>query len=400
MKILYLLPAVTHPTMRGELRHYHFLRQLSQRHEISVVALSRTPITSDAMDELRSSARRVSISSVDVPERNGAQAWRRRYEKRRRVHEAFARMRDELRQLVGSEAFDVGLVYGVDLEPVVSELRGLPVVADLCDAQSERIRQSLRFVSPIERAWQLASLWRTRRAERRLIRRAQHVTFVSGRDLDALPSAADHGGVIPNGVDAHYWSRSVPSVSAHRFVFTGVMDYGPNADAGLYLVNEILPRVRSVLPDATLTIAGRNPASGLRAAATRIGGVEVTGYMDDLRPALEDASVFAAPLRFASGTQNKILESMAMELPVVTSTVAAEGLRVSGAGAPPVLVADRADSFAGAVIDLFRSADRRRQLAAQGRAYVRSHFDWEHGAAQLEACLENTHAARTLRTPC
>jgi polysaccharide biosynthesis protein PslH len=402
MKILYLLPAVTHPTMRGELRHYHFFKQLASRHDISVVAISRTPVTDDAMEELRASARHVSIVQVDAPSQTSAQPWRRRYEKRRRVLDAFARMRGELRRLVASEAFDVGLVYGVDLEPLVSELRGLPVVADLCDAQSMRIRQSLRFVDPLERAWQLASWWRTRRAERRLIRRAQHVTFVSGRDLDALPSAAGHARIIPNGVDARYWSRSLPSVSAHRFVFTGVMDYGPNADAGMYLVKEILPRVRSVVPDATLTIAGRNPAPELRAAATRAGGVEVTGYLDDLRPALEEASVFAAPLRFASGTQNKILESMSMELPVVTSTVAADGLRVSGSTAPPVVVAepdDRPDRFAGAVIDLFHSADRRRQLAADGRAYVRRHFDWEHGAAELEACLENTHAA-TLRSAC
>ena len=399
MKILYLLPTVTHPTMRGELRHYHFLRELARRHEITVVAMSRTPVTADARDELRSSARCVSILQIDVPEPKGAPAWRRRYEKHRRVREAFARMRSELRRLVGSEAFDVALVYGADLEPVVSELRGLPLVVDLCDAQSMRIRKSLRFLDPIEGAWQLARLWRTRRAERRLIRLARHVTFVSGRDLDALPLAADHAEVIPNGVDARYWSRSVPSVSAHRFVFTGVMDYGPNADAGMHLVTEILPRVRSVLPDARLTIAGRNPAPDLLRAAARAGGVEITGYLDDLRPALEDASVFAAPLRFASGTQNKILESMSMELPVVTSAVAAEGLRVSGAGAPPVSVADRPDRFAGAVIDLFHSVDRRRQLAAQGRAYVRRHFDWEHGAAQLEACLENTHAA-TLRSAC
>ena len=395
MRILYLLPAVTHPTMRGELRHYHFVRTLAQRHEISVMALTRTPVTDEALSELRASARRVLITHVQAPPANAAgheaaaaPAWRRRYEKRRRVQLAFAQMRNELLQLVASESFDVAVVYGVDLQPVVSALGRLPIVADICDAQSMRIRQSLRFVSSSERAWQLASWWRTRRAERQLAGRAHQVTFVSERDLAALPFAAGRARVIPNGVDTAYWSRSSPAATMHHLVFTGVMDYGPNADAGMYLTTEILPRVRSVLPGATLTIAGRNPSPELRRAASSTRGVEITGFLDDLRPSLERASVFAAPLRFASGTQNKILESMAMGVPVVTSRAAADGLRMPDAGEPPVLVADQPDAFTAHVIDLLSHADRRRDLATRARAYVWRHFDWERSASQLEACCQ------------
>src|SRR5688572_20738314 len=123
MKILYLLPAVSHPTMRGEPRHYHFLRSLSRRHEVSVIALTRTPLTADADRELRASAKRVFIVRADLPageaandrETGGVRAWRGRYGKRRRVRQALAVMRSQLRQLLQSEQFDVALVYGVEL---------------------------------------------------------------------------------------------------------------------------------------------------------------------------------------------------------------------------------------------------------------------------------------------
>jgi glycosyltransferase involved in cell wall biosynthesis len=396
MKILYLLPAVSHPTMRGEPRHFNFLRSLARRHEVTVLALTRLPVTADALSDLHESARRVVIVHADLPDAGtasdrasaGVRAWRRRYGKRRRVHHALGLMRRQLRQLVRSERFDVALLYGVELQPMLAELRGLPLVADICDAQSMRIRHSLRFVNPIEGAWRCVNWWRTRRAEDRIARRAQQVTFISGRDLAAVPAAADRGHIVTNGVDAGYWSRSAPPASANHLVFTGVMDYGPNADAGTYLVTEILPRVRLALPDTRLTIAGRSPSPNLRDIAARAGGVEITGFVTDLRPCLEQAAVFAAPLRFASGMQNKILEAMAMELPVVASATSAEGLRVAGTEAPPILVADSPDLFAAMVVNLLRDATRRRELGARARAYVQRHFDWERSALQLEArCL-------------
>ncbi|HUR21255.1 MAG TPA: glycosyltransferase [Vicinamibacterales bacterium] len=393
MNILYLLPAVSHPTMRGEPRHFNFLRSLARRHDVTVLALTRLPVTADALSDLRQSAKNVFIMHTELPAGEaendrasaGVRAWRQRYAKRRRVGDALGLMRSQLRQLVQSERFDVALVYGVELEPVLDELRGVPIVADLCDAQSVRIGHSLRFANPVEGAWRLVSWWRTRRAERSIASRAQNVTFISGRDLAAVPVPADRARIVPNGVDAAYWSRSEPLAAAPSLIFTGVMDYGPNADAGTYLTTEILPRVRLAVPDARLTIAGRNPSATLRSAAGT-GAVTVTGAVADLRPFLDEAAVFVAPLRFASGMQNKILEAMAMQLPVVTSTVAADGLRIAGAGAPPILVADEADVFAATVVGLLRDAERRRTLGIEARAYVKRHFDWERSASQLEAC--------------
>jgi glycosyltransferase involved in cell wall biosynthesis len=110
--------------------------------------------------------------------------------------------------------------------------------------------------------------------------------------------------------------------------------------------------------------------------------------VDDVRPYLEQATVCVGPLRFASGVQNKLLEALAMEVPVVTTPVAADGLRVEGGEQPPVLVADGEKEFAESVVYLLTQTKDRSRLAAEGRHFVKNHFNWSHSAKMLEEmCL-------------
>ena len=116
--------------------------------------------------------------------------------------------------------------------------------------------------------------------------------------------------------------------------------------------------------------------------------VTVTGFVDDLRPYLEGATVFAAPLRYGSGTQNKVLEAMAMEVPVITTPLVAAGLRVDGGEAPPVVVTDGENSFAESIVSLLRQEKERSRLAIGGRQFMENHFTWSRSAEQLEKmCL-------------
>ena len=179
-----------------------------------------------------------------------------------------------------------------------------------------------------------------RRIEARIVRRAAHVMFASERDRLLIMGAATtpEASIVPNGVDLAFWRRTALTLGRDRIVFTGAMHYPPNVDAALVLANQVLPLVRRRLPEVSLDIVGRDPAPALLAIADR-PGVRVTGYVPDVRPYLDGASVFAAPLRFGAGIQNKLLEALAMEVPVVASTLAIDGLRV-GREAPPAAVAD------------------------------------------------------------
>jgi glycosyltransferase involved in cell wall biosynthesis len=156
----------------------------------------------------------------------------------------------------------------------------------------------------------------------------------------------------------------------------------------LHLVEQIAPQVRRAIPELEILIIGRNPTAELKEKAARLPNVTVTGFVEDVRPHLERASVFAAPLRYASGTQNKVLEAMAMELPTVTTSTVADGLRMDGAEEPPVVVADDDRDFAARLVQLLENPSERSRLASLGRIYVENHFIWSRSADKLERmCL-------------
>ena len=162
------------------------------------------------------------------------------------------------------------------------------------------------------------------------------------------------------------------------------MDYGPNDDAATYLIDEILPLLRRSVADLEVLIVGRDPTPALAARARQHHHVTVTGFVDDVRPYLERASLFVAPVRYASGTQNKVLEALSMGLPVVTTPCVAAGLLIDGAGRPPVHVASGKIVFAERIIGLLDNEPERARLAAEGRRFVQDHFIWSRSAEKLE----------------
>ena len=385
MRILYVLPAVKHPLMRGELRHYHFLRILSRRHQVTLLALARTDVAPEVLDELRACTERVVLVDAAPQSEQGSgrlARLRRRVEKVRRLGRGLAEVREAFRRTADEGSFDVALVNGHRMHRAVHGASTLPVVFDMCDAASMRLRQGLRHARRAELPWRVFRYWQVRRMEA-AFRRTPHLAFISARDREAVLGAGSQAPIVPNGVDIEYWRTRGLDRGAHTLVFSGVLDYPPNADAALYLVTQVLPLVRRSVPEVEVVLAGRSPRADLLRASQVHPGVTVTGYVDDLRPHLERAAVCVAPLRFASGMQNKLLEAMAMELPVVTTGIAADGLRVDGER-PPVRVGEHAEALASSVVTLLREPEERRQLGARGRAYVARHFDWERSAAMLE----------------
>jgi glycosyltransferase involved in cell wall biosynthesis len=159
------------------------------------------------------------------------------------------------------------------------------------------------------------------------------------------------------------------------------MDWLPNEDGITWFVDAILPRVRAVLPDATLTVVGRNPPPAVRGLAERDSGVRVTGTVPDVRPFIERAAAFVVPLRIGGGTRLKIYEAMAMERAVVSTPVGAEGLPVTNG--EHLLLAGTPEVFAVAVIELLRDPARAERLGVNAATLVRESFGWDRVAAQF-----------------
>jgi glycosyltransferase involved in cell wall biosynthesis len=247
----------------------------------------------------------------------------------------------------------------------------------------------MRYASGAAFPLHFARYLRARRIEKKLLQKTPHRAFISRRDREAvLGPVKDDSKVIPNGVDLGYWTRKTYNPLPNRIVYSGAMDYPPNADGAFYLIQKILPHVRRLISNIEVVIVGRDPSPALIKLAAQYPNVKVTGLVDDIRPYLEQATVYVGPLRIASGIQNKLLEALAMEVPVVTTPVAADGLQVEGGDQPPVLVADGEKEFAESVVYLLTQTKDRSRLAAEGRHFVKNHFNWSHSAKMLEEmCL-------------
>ncbi len=388
MNVLYLTAEVPYPLTSGYLRHFHFLRGLGAEHAIVHLSLTRQgALDPGARPALSAHVQRLEVFGAATAAHGPRLA--RSVARRRAAH--------DLRRATASElargATDVVLLSGKDTFPALRAIRDVPLVIDVCDAASVRLRGELAVAPPRRRAALALRLAEIERVERRLIARTPHLLFASERDRAAV--GAGRGIVVPNGVDLEHWTPAgIPAV-APVVAFSGSMAYPPNHDAALRLVEAVMPRVRSRVPAARAVVAGRAPRPDLRAAALVAGGVTLTGACADLRPHLRAAAVYCAPLRFASGIQNKLLEALALGLPVVTTEVAAAGLRIGGED-PPLVVAEGDGAIADAVAALLADPGERARLGAAGRAFVERNFSWARSIAQLESAL---HAAARAPAP-
>jgi len=395
MKILYILPSFQHPAVRGPNRHYHFIRELSQRHAITLLTLARSEISKSALDEMAGYTERMLIFEVDGA--SGAQAAAMpaklprvggRIERTAQFRKALAQMKSAFAGLMQQGACDQVLFHGKSVFSVIEDWDDLPLAIDFCDATSMRLRTEMRYAGPRRRLGLALRYFQTRQVEKKLVGKTPHIAFISHRDREAVLGPEDQSELLPNGVDVQYWKRASSRPQSNCLIFTGVMNYKPNDDAARYLIDRILPIVRRSAAGLEVLLVGRDPSPALLERAGHYPDVTVTGTVDDMRPHLERAAVCAAPLRVASGMQNKVLEAMAMGVPVVTTSIVAAGLRVDGAGDTPVHVADGEQAFAERIIQLLGQDEERARLAAEGRRFVENHFVWSRSAEKLEQmCL-------------
>lgn len=402
MRILYVTADLPWPLTSGYLRHYHFIRALSAEHEITLLSLrapghgaadiaALEPYTEAIVTEQSARGHRPLPLKVRDRLRMVAAGG----------DVAAARLGAQGARIVASRPFDVMLLSGKRTMPVLAALPPIPIVADLCDATSSRIRRQMRHVSMVRLPVLALEYLEVRRVERRLMRVARHALFASARDRAAVATASgtERGrfapaSVIPNGVDLDLWRREVRALGRDEIVLTGAMDYPPNVDAAIHLVDAILPRVQAVVPMAHVSIVGRDPTPSVMALADR-PGVTVTGFVDDVRPYLERAAVFAAPIRYGAGIQNKVLEALAMEVPVVATPLAAAGLRTERDESPPVDIARDPAEAADRILTRLRLAAAGAEADPALRRYVADHFDWGRNADRLAGIL--AEAARPAR---
>jgi glycosyltransferase involved in cell wall biosynthesis len=394
MKILWIYPELPYPLTSGYLRGFHLFRLMGQRHAVTFLCLTKQKrVPPETILALKQYAERIAIfrtCSAPKPKWITILAvipiigWRLREFLQTRW--AVKQLEKYMRNLLRQERFDLVLFNGREALSVLDRLQ-LPIVVDCGDTNCTRILQEMRQSAFLLRPRLFFRYARERRLEEKLARITPHRFFISVRDRENLLGKSDRSEIVPQGVDYDYWKRNLPPSRRNCIVFSGVMSYHPNADAALFLLDSILPLVRKVCPQLEIIIVGRDPSSELVKVAKRHSDVTVTGAVDDVRPYLERADVFVATLRFASGVQNKVLEALAMEVPVVTTPIVAAGLRVEGME-PQLVIGRNAEEIAGCILRLLANSEERARLSTEGRRYVEAHRSWSRSAEKLEKlCL-------------
>ncbi len=245
-------------------------------------------------------------------------------------------------------------------------------------------------------AYSLAQWRKLKRYEALVMRQCDAVVAVAEADRSTLLGLAPAAtiGVVPNGVDTAYFSGMAMAsdrvgalaFSAPTLVFSGTLDFRPNVDAVTWFVREVLPRVRGRRPDARLLVVGKRPAPALRRLADE-GALLLTGEVSDVRPYLAGAAVYVVPMRIGGGVRLKLLEALALELPVVSTRMGAEGLAGLRAG-EHCLMSDDAAGFAEATLRLLDDPALGRRLGAAGRILACQRYDWSVIVPQLEALYQ------------
>jgi sugar transferase (PEP-CTERM/EpsH1 system associated) len=412
MKVLFLTPQVVYPPRQGAaLRNWGLISELAARHEVAVLSFLAPGQSPEPADLLRASCR---IETVRFPARTLRDRLRSMLTTRqpdlalRLASETYA---GRLADWLARESFDVVHIGGIEMAPyldVIQAAQPRPAVV-FDNLNCEYLLQQRAFLTDLRAparwpgaAYSFVQWRRLRRYEAQVCRRADRVLAVSEADAAALRKlvAGLDVTVVPNGVDTRAYrpgtSRPKSQTPNNVLVFTGTMDFRPNVDAVLWFARRVLPRVAAQVAEAHFFVVGQRPhrrLDGLRADPA----VTLTGWVEDVRPYIAQATVYIAPLRIGGGTRLKLLEAMAMGKPMVATRLGAEGYPVTHGR--ELLLADTAADFAAAVVALLRAPERRAELGRAARAFVEQRYDWRAIVPRVEAVYRSVKRAPKATQP-
>ena len=396
MKILWVKCDFLHPTDKGgQIRTLEMLRRMHLRHEIHYVAYE-DPAQPEGLRRSSEYCTRAYPIPLKVPPRASvafaAQAIGNLFSSLPLSLERYVsrKMRAQVEQLIQREHFDGVVCDFLSAAPLLSDLPGCLLFQHNVETMIWR-RHADNASGPLGRWYFGLQAERMFRFERETCHRVGGIVAVSENDSTTMAQLFNISAppAIPTGVDIDYFAPPSATPQPLRdLVFIGSMDWMPNIDGVRWFVDEVLPRVRARRPDCTLTIAGRKPTNAITELAARDPRILVTGGVPDIRPYVWGAAVSIVPLRIGGGTRLKIYESMAARVPVVSTSIGAEGLAIH----PPndIRIADTAEEFAAQCLDLLENPQQRSAIADAAWTMVAERFSWESVAQQFEQILART----------
>jgi glycosyltransferase involved in cell wall biosynthesis len=380
MNILFLSAWFPYPSDNGsKIRVLHLLRHLVRRHAVTFVSFAFGTAKPDASNDLLQMCHSVHVLRMDPIQQAQMGTLRTFLALTPSAARTIPQMHALVRHLATSQQFDAVVastttMSGYALQVSQPGARILEEHNSLARWMHERWQAQTAVVQRA-RCW--VSWQKARRFEHALYRQFDLVTMVSTEDLGAVSAVlgADRWRValVSNGVDCLHNRPDLAQPSPDHLVFNGALSYSANFEAMRWFLAEIYPRILRAQPGVTLSITGST--TGVELGRLDLHpGVQLTGFVDDIRTEVARASVCVVPIREGGGSRLKVLEAMALGTPVVATSKGAEGLEVTPG--EHLLVADDPEAFARAVIDLLTNPPLLAKLASDARRLVEERYEW------------------------
>lgn len=396
MRVLVLTQVVVYPADAGpKIKTLQVLRHLAARHEVVYCTFVRTPQEAQDAEKLREICRRV----VTVPIKRSRLSDARYLVESLLTNDSFILRRDDrvsmqkmVRQLLREEQIDVFHVDQLNMMRFVPPDWSGKVILDEHNAVwqvVERLRKGAR--NPAARLMLSREVQLMRKLEGKACRRAQLVLAVSEQDQESLREVAGSSvpiEVVPITVDATKFKAIYDSrdPQSDRVFTVGTMFWPPNSEGVMWWLREGYERLRTLCPNVSYDIAGARPPQALQTLAEQHPGVHVHGYVADVDPYWKQSTLLAVPLLSGGGVRVKILEAMAMGLPVVSTTVGCEGLGVRDG--EHLLIADSPLEFSEACARVLQDKELAGTLAKNARQLVLERYDAQVALRALDAAYQ------------
>ncbi len=390
MNVLFVCHRVPYPPKRGgKIRPFNIIRHLTAPgHRVTVASLARSVAERDEARDLAQHCKEVLVEVIPVrvalpqmvarlptpvPSSFGY-FWSRRLAQR-------------ISAAAAATPFDLVFVHCSSVAPYVERLPAPLKIIDYGDMDSQKWREYAQHRAfPLSAGYWLEAV-KLERRERLIAGHFDLCTCTTRAELESLRAlgVTKPSDWFPNGVDAQFFAPDGAPYEPDLVAFVGRMDYYPNQQGVIGFCRDVLPQLRAKRPGARFAIVGADPPAHIRALGD-LPGVTVTGSVPDVRPHVRRAALTVAPLAIARGTQNKILESMAMGVPVVCSPEASGG--VDAVAGEHLRVASKPAEWVAAIEEILGSAALRQKLAIAGRERVLSHHSWAASMRRLDGIVE------------
>jgi glycosyltransferase involved in cell wall biosynthesis len=387
VRVLWLGHNLAYPPVRGVLqRNYNLLREAAKEAEVHVLAFdqprSRPPGVSpdDCVAALRRFCAHVDWVPIPAGVTRGRYVLGLRGLLSRNAYDfnwlASGLMASQFQRALERTKFDVLHFDTLGLAQYRALVKGVGTVLNHHNIESSMM--SLRAATESRSAPRQYWRWearKLRRAEQRYCPQFTLNLVVSPEDGEILAARAPgvETRVVANGVDTEYFTPR-PDPGGSTLLFCGGLDWYPNGDAMAYFFEQIWPLLRRRLPEIRVVVVGRNPPKWLAQLGAADSRVEVTGFVDDVRTYFRQAAAYFCPIRAGGGTRLKILDALAMGVPLVGTTFACSGIAVQHE--KDVLLADTPEAFVGQILRVLSDPTLRASLAARGRELVSKEYSW------------------------